>query len=329
MNANQLKSWSTSQSGSLVAPRVDAWPDLLDTAMARCKEDCFSGLHALLQDLRTLRMDNCDDPQSWRAFCRVARAHPLNELLMRDPFTHHAQMRPRGYPGDAALIDMIYEPGAVLGGLDGEGRDIFRFTSHVAECRAVRARRAIVAQYVDSVAGRLASGRVLSLACGHLREADLSIAHASGTLGHWLALDQDPESVRTAAQLYSDSSAIEPRRVELKEFLQQPDVDREYFDLVYASGLYDYLEDEEAKATTQILFDVLRPGGVLLVGNFLPDPPSIGYMEAFMRWYLNYRDEQSMQRLAQDLPENQVHSATVYREPSDCVVFLDVRKSLA
>jgi hypothetical protein len=36
---------------------------------------------------------------------------------------------------------------------------------------------------------------------------------------------------------------------------------------------------------------MLKPGGRLLVANFLHDLPNVGYMESFMGWPLIYRSD--------------------------------------
>jgi hypothetical protein len=46
----------------------------------------------------------------WRHFAMViAREHPLCRLIHEDPCTRHAFEKPRGYPGDAALLDYVYD----------------------------------------------------------------------------------------------------------------------------------------------------------------------------------------------------------------------------
>jgi cyclopropane fatty-acyl-phospholipid synthase-like methyltransferase len=52
------------------------------------------------------------------------------------------------------------------------------------------------------------------------------------------------------------------------------------FDLIYSAGLYDYLEKKVATKLTDRLFELLAPGGYLLLTNFLPSIRSWGMWRA-------------------------------------------------
>jgi extracellular factor (EF) 3-hydroxypalmitic acid methyl ester biosynthesis protein len=67
-------------------------------------------------------------------------------------------------------------------------------------------------------------------------------------------------------------------------------------DLIYSAGLYDYLDDKVAKKLSATLFDALKPGGRLVLTNFLKDTHDIGWGEAMMDWFLIYRDQADIER---------------------------------
>ena len=95
-------------------------------------------------------------------------------------------------------------------------------------------------------------------------------------------------------------------------------------DLIYCSGLYDYLNDRIIKALNNYLYNQLRPGGLLVVGNFAPNLPVRNFIEHFLEWFLIYRDANQLASLAPDQapPEN----CRVRGEPTGCNIFLEVRK---
>jgi hypothetical protein len=73
------------------------------------------------------------------------------------------------------------------------GRRVFEGTTTSSNALSVMQRRAHIASLLDEVAGRSDSARVLAVACGHLREAEL-MRHRE-RLAAFYALDQDTESL--------------------------------------------------------------------------------------------------------------------------------------
>src|SRR5215472_1831923 len=129
----------------------------------------------LIDDLGERRRN---DPQSWPAYARSCLKHPVCELLYEDPFTHRAFAKPRGYAGDAVMMDYIYGLGEALQAANDStplGRAIFRYLGTQPASNAVRYRRRLLASLIDHVSDR-GSSSVLAIAAGHLREVELSAA---------------------------------------------------------------------------------------------------------------------------------------------------------
>src|SRR5690606_29048009 len=113
---------------------------------------------------------------AWRLFAKWAVTHPITRYVHADPFTHRAFTKPRGYAGDAVMMDYIY---GFERPVPPEGvRDIARFTTNDGcSAQAVRCRRQVLADAIDNMVVR--RGRhidVTALAAGHLREMALSAA---------------------------------------------------------------------------------------------------------------------------------------------------------
>ena len=53
----------------------------------------------------------------------------------------------------------------------------------------------------------------------------------------------------------------------------------EGYDLIYCSGLYDYLNPQVCRALNTYLYDLLLPGGLLVVGNFAPNTPVRNFID--------------------------------------------------
>jgi SAM-dependent methyltransferase len=243
---------------------------------------------------------------AWRDFVEGEVAnHPLCGRLCEDPYTRRARVKPRGYAGDAVTLDYVYF------GQEDEfqhspettelGRVVFDHTIGSGSASAVRSRRNRLAALVDDASAKARSEvSVLAIASGHLREADLSSALRDRRVITWACLDQDGESLAIASQ--HPSPAIIPIHRSIKDLIRG-EVELGLFDVVYAAGLFDYLDDAVASRLLRLMCDRLAPGGRVLVANFAEGNPERGYMEAFMDWWLVYRNEADMRRLADALPE--------------------------
>ena len=98
------------------------------------------------------------------------------------------------------------------------------------------------------------------------------------------------------------------------------------FNLVYTAGPYDLLSRPAAIRLTNALFEATRPGGLLLVSNFLGGIKDVGYMEAFMDWRIHYRDAAEMFALTSGLPEDEIGDRRTFAEETGGIVFLAVRR---
>jgi hypothetical protein len=77
-------------------------------------------------------------------------------------------------------------------------------------------------------------------------------------------------------------------------------------DLIYSVGLLDYLTDRRAASLVRRLYDLVAPGGLLIIGNMNETPLSnLWPMEFITDWSLYYRTDQQMLAWAEDLhPES-------------------------
>ena len=68
---------------------------------------------------------------------------------------------------------------------------------------SVRHRGKVAARLIDDLARSTHRPDILSVACGHLREAELSGAVANSALGRFVAVDQDRDSVQFVADRWA------------------------------------------------------------------------------------------------------------------------------
>jgi hypothetical protein len=282
------------------------------------------GLEDLFDDLSIIRED---DPEAWPEFARACLDHPLRRLVHQDPFTYRAFSKPRGYAGDAVMMDYIYglgEASTAAVRATALGRAIFAHMATRPSARAVRFRRQLLADLIDATGAR-GGQTVFALAAGHLREVELSRAIQSGRITRFVAMDQDADSLAVVARDYArlGINAIPGSVRHILSGKTQPGS----FDFVYAAGLYDYLAAPVAAALTSKLFGMTRPGGMLLIPNFKTGARDTGYMEAFMDWHLIYRDHADMRALAASLPVEETAGVEVFDDDDDTITFLLVSKA--
>jgi hypothetical protein len=283
------------------------------------------GMGELIPALQARRLELGD--RAWDEFARLCLEHPLRRLLHQDPFTYRAFSKPRGYAGDAALLDFIYakEEGWPVPDASEMGKSLFAWTTCSSACEAVRARRGFIADLVDRVAGEVPHPDILSIAAGHLREALLCAAVKRRKIGRYVALDSDQESL-AEVQRSCGSFGVEPVVATIRQLLTHR-VDLGHFDFVYATGLFDYLPLAAAQRLTWAMFQMLRPHGQLLIGNFLPGIPDVGYMESFMDWKLTYRSRADMVQLTDEIPQAAIRDIHIVAEENQNVIFLLVTKA--
>ena len=165
---------------------------------------------------------------------------------------------------------------------------------------------------------------MLSVAAGHLREAELSGAVQRGAIKEFIAFDQDQQSLRQVECDYS-SVGVTTVHGSVRDLLAGK---KKFsgFDCVYAAGLYDYLQQKTARRLTRVLFDSLRSGGPLLVANFLPDIKDAGFMESYMGWRLIYRSRAELLAVTDEISLDDVEEVRLYAEPNQYILHLEIQK---
>ncbi len=273
----------------------------------------------------TAARQECRTETEWRErIDNEFRAHPVAKYTRLDPFIRRCWEKPRGYAGDAVLLDFIYQHPSmqpVIEAAPSAAKYSLQYSTNGAAPRAVRNRAWLLANEIDATARRVPDASILSLACGHLREARMSEAVQGGKLGRFLALDQDVQSI---AVVHRENAqfGVEAAEGSVKSVIASRG-SLGKFDFVYAAGLYDYLNDKVAARLLQALFDLTKPGGKVWIANFMPEIPDRAFMEAYMDWWLIYRDEPQMMDLAQALPVSELARVRTFVEHDENIVFLE------
>jgi len=202
------------------------------------------------------------DRKQWQVFMEDCRQHNIISLLHQDPMTARAYAQPRGYQGDAELIDIIYSMNyKQYTNINATtlGDKIFRHTILCKAPSAVRLRRDFLTEQLNDICSKQSNAQILSIACGHLREALVSSAILNRKFSRFIGLDQDNTSLNTV-NMTLGNLGVETIQMSIIDLLLHESIE-EKFNYIYAAGLYDYLSIRQCKRLTKRLFDMLLPGG--------------------------------------------------------------------
>lgn len=230
----------------------------------------------------------------------------LFPYFMRSRLAERAYYKPKGYAGDFQLIELIYrnQPDG-----DGKlGRLIDGWLLERVPCKAVRNRRRLLKGLVDQLCrewldkDRGQEINIMNLACGPCRELfDLLAQCDYSAQINALCVDIDADALQYADQHVNTASHQASIRF-MRENVIKWSLGRSRQDLppqniIYSSGLCDYLDRRIMLRLLERCYDQLEPGGALIVGNFAPSNPDRHFMDNIVYWRLIHRDEQDMRAL--------------------------------
>ncbi|GAA5509260.1 hypothetical protein Rcae01_04759 [Novipirellula caenicola] len=327
VNSTRIKSETISSPQKSSVAYLKTLLDHVNSVLASPSSDSDAiedAVDVLFHELRDIRHESSKD--QWAEFIKVGRAHPVCQLVHQDPFTSRAFNKPRGYAGDAVMMDYIYgrEEDWERPEATHVGSAVFNYTTAAPASAGVRERRCYVAELLDKMARKQSGQDVLAVAAGHLREASLSLAVRRNRFDRFVAMDADAESLEEIKNSYG-RFGIDPVTANIRQMLTG-NLDLGSFDLIYTTGLYDYLADSTGMRLTANLFDCVRPGGKLVIANFLPEIRDVGYMEMFMDWHLIYRSRGDMLKLADKIVQSTVEEIRVVAEVNENVVVMEMTK---
>jgi hypothetical protein len=287
-------------------------------------------------------------------------------LYEEAPFYRRIIDKPEGYAGDAETMRIIYRNS--FEGDTPFGMFAHKQATDCMTGKALRNRREFLRGHIQQIkqagGGRIlsiAAGPAMEI------QDVLVEDHSNNTL-HFHAFDHDIKTIRNvckqcldprlsyvlgnAFHLIKGSYTVAiPRKPFLDYCNPRKDfkgirkallpvkyktlkLKRNDYNLIYSAGLYDYIKtfaDDPAKGTialTKNAFELLRPGGALIVGNFSSDTPTdLRFMLDYVcDWKLIYRTKEDMFDFARDIPSQQIKNMEVLQEPLGINYFLKIEK---
>lgn len=265
--------------------------------------------------------------KEWNDFAKNSRIlKKWRYFLSLDPYTRWAYMKPRGYPGDATLMDFAYRHRSIKKYIKSAGpigELIYQYTSGAAQSESARQRISLIKEKITEQIEIRGNITILSVASGHARELEgLYFQHRS-FIKNFTAIDTDAASLDEVRGSARDIPVTLIKKNILKI---RPSSDLTSGDFVYSLGLFDYLELDHAVRVLNTMWKETNSKGVLIVANLAPDAANLGYCEAIMDWWMVPRSRQDMENLIAhiDCDPGEIERAKVYRK--GCFYYLQVEK---
>jgi chemotaxis methyl-accepting protein methylase len=201
---------------------------------------------------------------------------------------------------------------------------------------AVRDRRELLAEQLELLSGqrkqREGSIRIMNLACGSCRELfDFLVRCDYSEKIEALCVDIDPDALHYAnrkVNVVSHRATVRFMNENLVKWsLGRVRHDFPPQDIIYSAGLTDYLDRRIVVKLITRCYEQLKPGGVLVIGNFSQSNTYRAFMDHIVSWRLIYRDETELRELFAESPfgrnidllseEQQVNSFALATKPVD------------
>jgi extracellular factor (EF) 3-hydroxypalmitic acid methyl ester biosynthesis protein len=243
----------------------------------------------------------------------------LRKYFIHGDYVAHSLKKPRGYAGDYQIIDAIYQNNPRTVGYDRLFDNYFQMS---AVSIAVRNRKDDFKKIILNVAANKKGPiRVLNLASGPAREIHEALKSPAlkdrdiffdcveqdqGAIDFAKCLIDDPERTRFIKQNVS--------RIALKSNIESTMKDR--YDLIYSTGLFDYLDYRLSLRLIRNLKRLLKPDGVLAISDVRDrfTNPSIFFMEWVGDWNLLYRDDDTFRGIFMDAGFEEQNLISLYEQ---------------
>lgn len=246
----------------------------------------------------------------------------------------HALEKPGGYPGDYELLEFIY--GEVpTSDKFGYCADMVFLEDDYA--RAVRSRKNVMKTVlIDYLNDESQNPRnILNIACGASRELREIFAENTFNLKFPVTFNMIDKS-KEALSFSKEQLANSPDNIKYNflnnsvyDYLKDPETHSRNLqgqDLIYSIGLADYIPAESLKEQIKFFYDLLNPGGRLIIAhkdskNFIPLTP-----DWWADWTFYLRDEDEVVNLVKTSGITN-YTLTVEREKATNIIFfLNIEK---
>ena len=318
----------------LASPDKEEISDLILDEMA---VRTYPKIDVLMEEMNSVGANLDATKKKHERYKEYFQAH-LNPYLLSAPIARRILNKPLGYAGDYESMNMIYRNAY-------EGSTLFaKFVhKHMCQIRIGQANRNRVVYLTEKIQKTVEAvireterkAKIMTIGCGpaiefqKFVELDENSNHTEVTLVDFEkeALEHATERIMALKILHSRNLKINPRFFSILQMIKDFKRGNKIFekqDLIYCSGLFEYLSPSTCKALIKFFYQCLNGGGQIIIGNFDEANDYRNYMEYCGEWYLIYRNEELMIDLASEVKN--AKTIFVEKEETGLNDFLVIRK---
>ena len=229
-----------------------------------------------------------------------------------------AKDKPLGYAGDFEMMNQIYRNG--YEGKTLVGKILHNYVANEKSSESVSFRKPYFLSYYEKSLEEAKGNdiNILSLASGPCVEFQNAIEkYDQETLSkiNLTLFDLDQVSLEHAQTKIYEKSIEQQKSINIefinasvKLFIESSNQkNTEYYDLVYSGGLFDYLDNATSTAIVTNLFNFIKPGGRVIIGNFTQKNSTKAFCHFVTNWHLIHKTEEEMRAWTKYLPKNSYH----------------------
>jgi ubiquinone/menaquinone biosynthesis C-methylase UbiE len=286
-------------------------------------QQTYDEVSAVLNNF-TKQLDIVDEkePKAVKDEIRKYTAEQLKDLLSQSVFQYRAFSKPLGYAGDFETIRMVYDNNCT--GSSVLGSCLSRWILEAPGAYAVRWRREYLASYIHE------KQQLMSVACGPCAEMFDVVSKHPDAIYAFTCLDVDSKAlayVQEKAAEYPSSvfQCVQANVIRVISGKQKLDLPLGAYDTIYSAGLIDYFNDKLTVMFLDWLYDLLKVGGRIVIGNMKYHCVA-SYMNLVLDWQLVYRTDQDLISLVQQSKFGSKATVHIDRDPCDVQLFVIATK---
>lgn len=244
----------------------------------------------------------------------------IREIFMRGVYIEWSLRKPYGYAGDFKIIDDIYQNNPTTTGFDRLFDNYYQMS---AVCVAVRNRKEdfkrMIIDYISK--NENDSINIMNLACGSARDIKeiLSLEYVSNKTLSFDCYDNESRAIEYAKKILDNVPNINFVKKNVLRMAATKRIEAgidDKYDIIYATGLFDYLTHKVSSRLIHNMQQLLKNGGILAISNARDkySNPSVHFMEWVGDWNLIYRTDDEFKKIFLDAGFKEDELETQYEQ---------------